>query len=147
MDKIETALTATEDNAAAIRALSNRLREQTEKTGTEISDLQAKTSQNKSSISYLTANLMPCVKATIIHGKKSSKGLTFGTVESIGNMCAIVTFDDAEQRKVVFNNKVLTTSFSPALVNLPRAKAELLVAGGSIGSAVILGLVTSETTL
>lgn len=147
MDKIETALTATEDNAAAIRALSNKLREKTEAMESKITALFTNANKTTKLLSGLAAAVELLTSVHIIRGKKTTRGLTFGIVESTSDTCAIVTFDDSEQRKVIFNNKVLATSFSPAFVKLPAAKAELFVLAGSIGSIMIFGLGADEKAL
>lgn len=123
MDKIETALTATEDNAAAIRALNNKLREHIGNVGSVSGELKVDS-------------------VTLIAGSQvSSNGsVTFGNVKSDGNVCAVIAFDNTARRPVVFNNTLLGTTATPAIVMLPKGEGELFVASVTAATALLLYL-------
>lgn len=113
MDKIETALTATEDNAAAIRALNNKLNAQAE----AIERLAEQTSN------------------TVVYGKAVDGGFTFGHVESDGSRCALIIINETTKRLVYFCRTGVTNGQSPILVRLPAGSGDLTVSTSSATQA------------
>lgn len=136
MDKIETALTATEDNAAAIRALSNRLREQTEKTDAAIEELSTllnnKTENLSSKLELRTNNKL------ITGANVGGLMLSFGTVDSDGSVCALLIFNTTNACNIIYSAKVIASLKSPALVILPRGSGKLTVQSATSGYALVL---------
>ena len=121
MDKIETALTATEDNAAAIRALNNKLNAQA-----EMIDRLVERSSN-----------------TVIYGAASDVGATLGEVESDGTRCALILFNDGDKRKIIFCKTAISTTSSPVLIRLPAGRGELMTTAAKQVRAVIFPMTTA----
>ena len=113
MDKATTALIATEDNAAAIRALSSSLRELKE-------ELNSRTT-NKLLIGIQVTNLN-----------------FFGIVTSDGTLCVIVIFDEATKRTLSFRGKSLGAMNSPAVYILPEGTGNLTLSGPGAAKAILL---------
>lgn len=97
MDKIETALTATEDNAAAIRALNKKI------------DRLADGLTNK-----------------VIYGVANDAGATFGELESDGTRCALIIFGETVKRKAIFCKVSCAYSYSPMFVKIPAGRGEFM---------------------
>lgn len=117
MDKIETALTATEDNAAAIRALANRLNAQ------------------EKQIQQLSAGLT----TNIVYAKTITGGASFGKVKSNGKRFALIVFNTADKVKAYFGGAQVGNSYSPILARLPVGTFELAVTTAPPAYAVIFG--------
>ena len=123
MDKVDTALTATEDNAAAIRALNNKLREHIGNVGPV---------SGESKIGSVTF---------VVGLQVASDGsVTFGKIKSDGNVCAVIAFDSLAKRAVAYDKKTLVTTATPAIVRLPKGDAELSVANVTMASAMLFYL-------
>ncbi|MDE5562000.1 MAG: hypothetical protein K2K13_03680 [Clostridiales bacterium] len=120
MDKIEAALTATEDNAAAIRVLSNKLSEQAEKL-----DKIAQRSQGMFMV-----------------GTAISSGITFGELESDGTRCVMISFNENVKQKVYFCRKAISSGYSPILVRLPEGRGELTTTASTTVRAFVFALDT-----
>lgn len=98
MDKIDAALTATEDNAAAIRALNKKVEQLAERS---------------------------C--DTLIFGKADNGGFTFGEIESDGGRPILIEFNETARRTVYFRKIAITNGTSPILTRLPAGKGELVL--------------------
>ncbi|MDE6201650.1 MAG: hypothetical protein K2M47_07255 [Clostridiales bacterium] len=151
MDKITTALTATEDNAAAIRALGNKLREQMESSDTATAAIEAlreQVAKTEADVDDLREQIINSGGGSgssssshrFIVGTASGGSVTFGKVKSDGNVCAIVIFDSTAKRPVVYNNKSLGTVTSPAMLLLPEGNAELFVSTVTSASVLLVHL-------
>lgn len=115
MDKVETALTATEDNAAAIRALNNKLNAQAEKL----------------------ERLVESSRNTVIYSAAHPFGSTFGEVESDGNRCVLFLFNDETKCRIIFCGKPLINTTSPILMKLPEGRGELITTATTQARVVI----------
>lgn len=126
MDKITTALTATEDNAAAIRALGNKLREQAE--------------DNKAAMTDMTTLINKRTTNRFIAGKSlTSSIITFGGLDSDGELCVLLAFEDTAKRVITFCNKTIATTKSPALLVLPKGNGRLSIEAPMPAYALVFG--------
>lgn len=147
MDKITTALNATEDNAAAIRALSNKLREQSEKNETAIDELRGQTESQAAAMTKLSNLLEKRTTNTVITGKSVSGGVSLGTITSDGTVCVLLTFEDIGKHYIYFCKKAIAAAYPPAFLVLPIGRGELVVATASRASALVFGGVgVAQTT-
>ncbi|MDE5592761.1 MAG: hypothetical protein K2I75_02390 [Clostridiales bacterium] len=105
MDKIDAALTATEDNAAAIRALNAKLNAQAE----------------------AIERLAERSRDMVISGKADNGVFTFGQIESDGSRPILIVFNETSKRAVYFNKIAVSNGTSPILTWLPAGSGELVL--------------------
>ena len=141
MDKTTTALIATEDNAAAIRALGNKLLAQTEKMTAALDEVKKLSAQ----IAELQTKLDSRTSNKLITGRATSSMTTFGTIMSDGSVCVLIYTDGTASRTVFFNGTPFATVYSIALVMLPKGTGEVTMAGTTAASLLILGSVTAAS--
>lgn len=122
MDKATTALMATEDNAAAIRALGNSLRSQIDKNTEAIEELK---NADAAPHRMLTSDTNLLVN-------------TFGTIKSDGTLGVIMFFEGTDARTVMFCNKLVGDLTSPAMFVLPEGEGNLIVMGRDHAQALFL---------
>ena len=130
MDKATTALIATEDNAAAIRALAKSLREQIDKNTEAIEQLKAGVGGAPHRLLTSAVNLVVS---------------TFGNLTSDGTQGVIMTFDETSKRTITFAGKSVGTLASPAMFVLPEGKGSLTVSGTGTVKALFLSGTTVTT--
>lgn len=132
MDKVTTALIATEDNAAAIRTLGSSLRSQTDK--------------NSAAIDSLTSELEVRTTNKFITATAVSSFMTFGAIASDGTQCVIITFDETSKRTIFYGGKQIGAFTSPAVIVLPKGNGSLLVSGITAARALLLAGITVSIT-
>ncbi|MCH5155020.1 MAG: hypothetical protein J1F69_00290 [Clostridiales bacterium] len=130
MDKTATALIATEDNTAAIRALSNKLNTQAAFCSAAIDDLNSRLEKQ--------------ISNTCISGKSVNGILSFGVMASDGNTCVVLSFDDSAMRTVKFGSTTFNAIHSPLIMVLPKGSGELTISAPLPAQALILGSPTSK---
>lgn len=124
MDKASVALSATEDNAAAIRELNKKLT----------------AAENKiAAINELNALLMERTACRFVVGTVSGGMTSFGNITSKGNTAVVVVYASTAAAYLLFNGKSVSYSASPLLGVLPEGSGELQINNTRTAYALIIG--------
>lgn len=162
MDKATTALIATEDNAAAIRALSKSLRDRIESNTAAIAALEKKigsgggggaydddirtaVQNNTEAIESLKTELTRLTTNRLITSRTVLTISSFGQHTSDGTVAAIFFFTNAETRTCIFAGKNLGPVSPREIYILPAGSGAFTLSGTATATVLLLGGRTEAT--